>query len=80
MIFTGLLASIQGPSRCNANSTCEAKDLASWVNLTEGRACRPTALVSIAEARRAELGIACSFMLHLLRREFFRRALHDFEG
>src|SRR5262245_40177495 len=80
MIFTGLLASTQGPSWCNANSTCEAKDLASWVSFTDGRACRPTALVSRAEATRAELGMACSFMTPLLCRQLFGRALDDLEG
>src|SRR5690349_13345229 len=40
-----LLASIQGPSSAEAISVLASNILASLVNLTDGRACRPTAWV-----------------------------------
>ena len=46
----GLLASSHGPSGASATSRSEANDLASCVSFTDGLACRPTALVSLALA------------------------------
>src|SRR4029077_4896090 len=50
MILTGLLASSHGPSGASDPSRSEANDLASCVSFTDGLACRPTALVSLALA------------------------------
>src|ERR1700688_249037 len=48
--FTGLLASVHGPSAASASSILAAKPFAHCVSLTEGRACRPTGLTRTAEA------------------------------
>src|SRR5438067_1053789 len=55
--FTGLLASTHGPAASRANSILAPKRLASCVSLTDGRACRPTSLVSSAEPVSDVLGI-----------------------
>src|SRR5690242_17773650 len=50
MTFTGLLASVHGPSGASASSIDAAKRFADCVSLTEGRARRPTSLTRTAEA------------------------------
>ncbi len=56
--LTGLLASAHGPAGSSANSIRELNRLATWVSLTDGRACSPTALVSSAEPSSAPAAMA----------------------
>src|SRR5437763_226040 len=47
--FTGLLASVHGPSASSAISIVASKLFAHCVSFTDGRACRPTGLTRTAE-------------------------------
>ena len=61
--LTMLLASNQGPSAASATSTSAAKVLASLVNFTDGRACRPTSWV-IRTVASAVADIIASSLIH----------------
>src|ERR1700730_11568941 len=78
MTLTMLLASIYGPVSEAANSIVAANILASFVSLTEGRACSPIACNRTTDpwATKSDMIFFLTFASKLNRRQFFSGATY----